>query len=178
MTNCVHYDSSATSVGNTEHDRPYYIRRYPATLVSQPLDGNLGCEDFVSLTCEAMGMEPIISGWWPNIYWRHNGSTVNSTWPGNITIDTNYWNMTTLHTSFPGTYRCIVDDGSFILASRLATVKEGENIPLEHSCSQEIHLSDIYIDTNILVCIYYMYNSTAILKGYITHCHSNTVTLP
>ena len=125
MTNCVHCDSSATSVGNTEPDRPYYIRRYPATLVSQPLDGNLGCEDFVSLTCEVMGMEPIISGWWPNIYWRHNESIVNSTWPVNITIDTNYWNMTTLHSSFPGTYQCIVDDGSFILASRLATVKEG-----------------------------------------------------
>ena len=119
-------NTSATSAGNTEAERPYYIRRRPVILVSQPLDGNLGCEDSVSLTCEAMGMEPIISGWWPNIYWRHNESTVNSTWPGNVTIDTNYWNMTTLHTSFPGTYQCIVDDGSFILASRLATVKGGE----------------------------------------------------
>ena len=119
-------NTSATSVGNTEPVRPYYIRRSPVILVSQPLDGNLGCEDFVSLTCEVMGMEPIISGWWPNIYWRHNGSIVDSIWPGNVTIDTNYWDATTLHSSFPGTYQCIVDDGSFILASRLATVKESE----------------------------------------------------
>ena len=159
-------------------ERPYYIRKRPASLLAQPMDVTLSSGHFINLTCEVMGMEPIISGWWPHIFWRHNSSTINSTWPGNVTIHTNYWNMTTLHTSFPGTYRCIVDDGSFILASRLATVKEGENIPLEHSCSQEIHLSDICIDTNILVCIYYMYNSTAILKGYITHCHSNTVTLP
>ena len=115
------------SVGNTEPERPYYIRPSPAVLLTQPLDGTLSSREPISLTCEVEGMKPIISGWWPHIYWRHNNSVVNSIWPGNITIDTNYWNVTTLHTSFPGTYQCVVDDGSFILASRLATVKEGEH---------------------------------------------------
>ena len=108
-----------------ETARPYYIRPDPAILLAQPLDGTLRSGESVGLTCEVKGIEPIISGWWPHIYWLHNDSIVNSTWPGNMTIDTNYWNRTTLHTPFPGAYQCIVDDGSFILASRLATVKEG-----------------------------------------------------
>ena len=119
-------DTSANSVEFGEPERPYYIRPNPTILLMQPQDGKTSCVESISLTCEVEGMEPIISGWWPHIYWRHNNSIVNSTWPGSITIDTNYWNVTTLHTSFPGTYQCVVDDGSFILDSRLATVKEGE----------------------------------------------------
>ena len=117
--------NSATPLGAMESDRPYYIRPSPAILLTQPLDGIMSFGESLNFTCEVMGMDAIISGWWPHIYWRHNGSTVNSTWPENVTVDTNYWNMTTLHTPFPGTYQCVVDDGSFILASRLATVKEG-----------------------------------------------------
>ena len=110
-----------------EPERPYYIRPSPAILLTQPLDGTLSFGESMNLTCKVMGMEAIISGWWPHIYWRHNGSIVSSTWPENVTVDTNYWDETTLHSPYPGTYQCIVDDGSFILASRLATVKEGEH---------------------------------------------------
>ena len=131
-------------VESMKPERPYYIRKRPASLLAQPMDVTLSFGHSINLTCEVMGMEPIISGWWPHIFWHHNGSTINSTWPRNVTIHTNYWDATTLHTSFPGTYQCIVDDGSFILASRLATVKEGENIRLKLSCSPEIHVSDIY----------------------------------
>ena len=110
-----------------EPERPYYIRPSPAILLNQPLDGIIKFGESLNLTCKVMGMDAIISGWWPHIYWRHNGSTVNSTWPENVTVDTNYWDMTTLHTPLPGTYQCVVDDGSFVLASRLVTVKEGEH---------------------------------------------------
>ena len=119
-----------------EAERPYYIRPSPAILLTQPLDGTLSFGESMNLTCKVMGMEAIISGWWPHIYWRHNDSIVNSTWPENVTVDTNYWDVTTLHSPYPGTYQCVVDDGSFILASRLATVKEGEHhlsLPTTHA---------------------------------------------
>lgn len=114
-------------IGGVDSERPYYIRPSPPILLAQPLDGILSLGESLNLACEVKGMDAIISGWWPHIYWRHNGSTVNSTWPENVTIDTNHWSMTTLRTSYLGTYQCVVDDGSFVLVSRLAAVKEGEH---------------------------------------------------
>ena len=75
----------------------------------------------ITVRCE-VDIQPIVSNWWPHIYWRHNGSTVNSSWPNGASIDTNFWNFSVLHTPFPGSYQCVVDDGSFVLVSRVAQI--------------------------------------------------------
>ena len=74
-----------------------------------------------TLKCE-VHIQSVVSGWWPQIYWRHNSSIVNSTWPTKARIETNFWNSSVLYSPFPGSYQCVVDDGSFVLVSRVAQI--------------------------------------------------------
>lgn len=104
--------------------RPYYVRPQQPTIVSEPMDKAVHREvlrSMITIEC-VVQIQSIISGWWPHIYWRHNGSVVNSTWPAMARIDTNFWNFSELHTPFPGSYQCVVDDGSFVLVSREAQI--------------------------------------------------------
>lgn len=104
--------------------RPYYVRPQPFRIITEPTDEAVRVELLMQNTtmmrCE-VDIQPIVSGWWPHIYWRHNSSTVNSSWPIGA-IDTNFWNFSVLHTTFPGSYQCVVDDGNFILVSRMAQI--------------------------------------------------------
>ena len=99
------------------------MRTPPVTFVTEPCDVSgvyyeillQGC----SLKCEA-AVEPIVSGWSPNIYWYHNGSIVNSS--HGITIESNHWNWSHLTTVYPGSYQCVFDDGYFVTVSREAWI--------------------------------------------------------
>lgn len=148
--------------------RPYYVRPQQPTIVSEPMDKAVHQEvlrSTITIEC-VVQIQSIVSGWWPHIYWRHNGSIVNSTWPAMAGIDTNFWNFSVLHTSFPGSYQCVVDDGSFVLVSReaqisllckccerwrmLASVSEWPTVSLHSVIWTVIHLlcTAIYPDPN------------------------------
>ena len=122
--------------------RPYYVRPQQPTIVSEPMDKAVHQEvlrSTIKIEC-VVQIQSIISGWWPRIYWRHNGSVVNSTWPAMARIDTNFWNFSVLHTPFPGSYQCVVDDGSFVLVSREA------QISLLCKCYERLHMLAMYLN--------------------------------
>ena len=100
-------------------ERPYYSRSEPTVFTTQPKDGVLSGATPMNISCEA-AVEPIVSGWYPHIYWYHNGSIVNSS--HQMTVESNHWNQSHLSTVYPGSYQCVLDDGYFVTVSREAQI--------------------------------------------------------
>jgi hypothetical protein len=101
---------------------PYYVRDSPIRFKVEPQDQTkvhyeILSSSNITFNCE-FSVEPVVSGWYPKIYWYHNGSIVQES--EGIHVQSNHWNWTQLSTVYPGSYQCVVNDGYFTTVSRKA----------------------------------------------------------
>ena len=104
------------------HGNPYYRRSKPVVFTTLPSMLYIQTLEFLNyenhlLTCE-VSIESIVSGWYPSLYWLHNDTKWNESW-------SNFWNKTEMLVKYPGSYQCVVDDGSFISVSPVVHVTVG-----------------------------------------------------
>ena len=125
-------------------DGPYYVRSEPVEFRVEPMDFITGDNNIPlvhTFTCN-ISIEPIVSSFKPSITWRYNGSRINKTNTPEmnetvtVTDDVQVVSQLTTATVYPGTYRCVVDDGYFVTVSREARLafKGGKQVQLVYGC--------------------------------------------